>query len=253
MKNLKVIIIDDEKPARRKIRLFLELFPQVTIEAEAGDGLEALSLIEKTRPDLIFLDIQMPRMNGFQLLEVLPEKDRPQIIFTTAYDEFAVKAFEVRAVDYLLKPFDQDRFCVAVERVLNPVNPASKESLNGLIKEIRSQPDYIQRILLRTGGKIVFIKAEDIVRIEAAEKYLEIYTPKEMHLHRSTMQEMEKNLNPALFMRIHRSHLVNINMIKELHPLSHGDYVVVMKNDERLPLGRSYKDSSVKRLERGIS
>lgn len=240
---MRVIIIDDELPARKKIRTFLADEPKIEIIGEASNGLEAVKLIEELRPDLIFLDIQMPGLTGFQVLQELDKAIMPGVIFTTAYDEYAVKAFEVNALDYLLKPFDEERFQKALERV-NKQNSQHNQynQLTNLLLELKKQPNYLQRLLIKTAGKIIFIKTDEIDWIEAEEKYVQIHVGKDKYLYRETMNTLEQQLNPENFTRIHRSYIVRIDFIKELVPWSHGDYLLILQDKTELNLGRNYRD-----------
>lgn len=240
---MKVIIIDDELPARKKIRTFLADEPKIEIIGEASNGLEAVKLIEELRPDLIFLDIQMPGLTGFQVLQALDKAIMPSVIFTTAYDEYAVKAFEVNALDYLLKPFDEERFQKALERV-NKQNTQNNQynQLTNLLLELKKQPNYLQRLLIKTAGKIIFIKTDEIDWIEAEEKYVQIHVGKDKYLYRETMNTLEQQLNPENFTRIHRSYIVRIDFIKELVPWSHADYLLILQDKTELNLGRNYRD-----------
>ena len=240
---MRVIIIDDELPARKKVRTFLADEPRIEIIGEASNGLEAVNLIEQLRPDLIFLDIQMPGLTGFQVLQALDETIMPAVIFTTAYDEYAVKAFEVNALDYLLKPFDEERFQKALERV-NKQNSQNNQynQLTNLLLELKKQPNYLQRLLIKTAGKIIFIKTDEIDWIEAEEKYVQVYVGKDKYLYRETMNALEQQLNPENFTRIHRSYIVRIDFIKELVPWSHGDYLLILQDKTELSLGRNYRD-----------
>lgn len=240
---MRVIIIDDELPARKKIRTFLADKPTIEIIGEASNGLEAVNLIEELRPDLIFLDIQMPGLTGFEVLQALDKTIMPAIIFTTAYDEYAVKAFEVNALDYLLKPFDEERFQKALERV-NKQNTQNNQynQLTNLLLELKKQPNYLQRLLIKTAGKIIFIKTDEIDWIEAEEKYVQIHVGKDKYLYRETMNALEQQLNPEIFVRVHRSYIVRIDFIKELVPWSHGDYLLILQDKTELNLGRNYRD-----------
>jgi two-component system, LytTR family, response regulator len=240
---MKVIIIDDELPARKKIRTFLTDQATIEIIGEASNGLEAVNLIEQLQPDLIFLDIQMPGLTGFEVLQALDETLMPAVIFTTAYDEYAVKAFEVNALDYLLKPFDEERFQKALERINKQNRQYNQyQQLTNLLLELKKQPNYSQRLLIKTSGKIIFIKTDEIDWIEAEEKYVQIHVGKDKYLYRETMNALEQQLNPEIFARIHRSYIVRIDFIKELVPWSHGDYLLILQDKTELNLGRNYRD-----------
>lgn len=237
---MRVVIIDDELPARKKIRTFLEDEPTIELVGEASDGLEAVAIIEQLKPDLIFLDIQMPHLTGFEVLQQLDTI--PSVIFTTAYDQYALKAFEVHAIDYLLKPFDQERFQSALKHAFQQPTNNLPSQLSNLILALNKQRNYLQRILLKTGGKIIIIKIDDINWIEAEEKYVQIHTGKEKYLYRETMNTLEQELDPQKFVRIHRSYIVQLDFIKELTPWSHGDYLVILKDGTQLNMGRNYRE-----------
>ena len=247
---IKALIVDDEPPARSKLRRLLKQDERVEIVGEARDGTEALEEVAATNPDLLFLDIQMPRLNGFEVLEALgPEC--PQIIFTTAYDQYAIKAFEVRALDYLLKPFDATRLREAVDRAVEMHGkPRSEvdERIDDLLQELRTRKPVLKRILLRTEGRIVFVDTRQVTRIEAEEKYVRLHVEGRSYLHRETMNSLEKRLDPATFVRVHRGEIVNMYFIRELEGLSHGDYQIVLKDSSRVPLGRTYRDRFLTRF-----
>jgi len=239
---LQVLIVDDEPPARQKIRALLQGDTRFRIAGEAGDGLEAVHRIETEQPDLIFLDIQMPGLSGFEVLEAL-EGARPQVIFTTAYDEYAVRAFEVRALDYLLKPFDPDRFRQALDRALEDRRRRELPDarVDGLVGDWRAQQGPLQRILIRDRERMRIVRTDEIEWIEAEEKYVRLHLPRETVLHRETMNNLERRLDARKFVRVHRGRIVNLNFVKELAPWTHGDYVLILANGHRLPLGRAYR------------
>jgi two-component system LytT family response regulator len=239
---LRALIVDDEPPARRKIRTFLRDDPRFAIVGEAGDGLEAVERIEAEQPDLIFLDIQMPGLTGFEVLEAL-EPARPQVIFTTAFDQHAVQAFEIRALDYLLKPFDQERFRQALERALEErLHQESVQGrIDGLVADWRSQRGPLQRVLIRDRDRFRILPAGEIEWIEAEEKYVRLHVGREAFLHRETMNNLEQRLDPQRFLRTHRRQIVNLNFVRELTPWAHGDYMLILADGHRLPLGRRYR------------
>jgi len=247
---IKALIVDDEPPARSKLRRLLKQDDRVEIVGEARDGTEALEQVAATNPDLLFLDIQMPRLNGFEVLEVLgPEC--PQIIFTTAYDQYAIKAFEVRALDYLLKPFDQARLRGAVDRAVEMYEKPESgvdERIDDLLQELRARKPVLKRILLRTGGRIVFVDTRQIARIEAEEKYVRLHVEGRSYLHRETMSSLEERLDSSVFVRVHRGEIVNMHFIRELESLSHGDYQIVLRDSSRVQLGRTYRDHFLRRF-----
>jgi len=239
---IRALIVDDEPPARRKIRAFLQSDPRFEVVGEAGDGLEAVQRIEAEQPDLLFLDIQMPGLTGFEVLEAL-ESARPQVIFTTAYDQYAVQAFEIRALDYLLKPFDRERFQQAIERALEerPHQESAQSRVEGLVADWRAQRGPLQRILVRGRDRLRILPTAQIEWIEAEEKYVRLHVGKESYLHRETMNNLEQRLDGKSFLRTHRRQIVNLNFVRELAPWAHGDYVLVLADGHRLPLGRRYR------------
>lgn len=252
MDPIRIVIADDEPPARAKIRRFLtggggapgDL--DVTIVAEAASGLETIEAVERTRPDLLFLDVQMPEPDGFGVLAALDPDARPHVIFTTAYDEYAVRAFEVHAVDYLLKPFDEERFRTALERARQRIREGRREDdearLARWIDTARPGPAHLQRILVRRGDTAVLLRVDEIDWIEAADNYVRIHAGGEAHLVRGTLTGYEARLDPARFARIHRSHIVNLDRVRTLHPWSHGDWLVVLHDGTELMLSRRYRD-----------
>lgn len=259
---LKIIIIDDEPLAREKIRTFLEAEDDIEVIEECKNSAEAIAAIKELKPDLIFLDIKMPGMNGFEMLESLKLKVLPIIIFTTAYDKYALKAFEVHALDYLLKPFDRDRFQLTLNRARKHlsnkhIEVSSKkilEALNDLKERKGENPQsqkeekFLDKIVIKTSDKIYFIKTSEIEWLEASGNYVKFFANGSSHLTRDTMNAMEKKLNPENFVRIHRSVIINSDFIKELKPWFNGEYEVYMKNKTKFVSGRTYKDNIEKLL-----
>jgi len=239
---LRALIVDDEPPARRKIQTLLQDDPRFEVVGEAEDGLEAVERIEAEQPDLVFLDIQMPGLTGFEVLEAL-ESARPQVIFTTAYDQYAVQAFEIRALDYLLKPFDQERFRQALERALEERlhREAVQARVDGLVADWRSRRGPLHRILIRDRDRLRIVPTGGIEWIEAEEKYVRLHVGRETFLHRETMNNLEQRLDPQRFLRTHRRQIVNLDFVRELTPWSHGDFVLILADGHRLPLGRRYR------------
>jgi len=239
---LRAVIVDDEPPARRKIRTLLRFDRRFEVAGEAGDGLAAVREIEAVRPDLVFLDIQMPGLSGFEVLEALGNS-RPQVIFTTAFDQYAVRAFEVRALDYLLKPFDPERFREALDRAIE--GRGSRATIDArvdqLVKDWREQRGPLQRILVRDRDRLRIINTEEIVWIEAEEKYVRLHLEREDVLHRDTMNNLERRLDPQRFVRTHRRQIVNLGLVKDLSPWAHGDYVITLVGGQRLTLGRRFR------------
>ncbi len=240
------LIIDDEPLAREKIRRLLRTENDIEIIGEAVSGAEAVEIIEREKPDLVFLDIQMPEMNGFEVLNAVKNGAMPIVIFVTAYDKYAIKAFEVHALDYLLKPFDLERLQSALNRVReqmeNKNHGGFDEKLISLLSDLKVEKEYPQRLVLKTAGRVYFIKTSDIDWIEAAGNYVKLHIGKDAHLLRETMNNTEAKLDPEKFLRIHRSSLVNIDSIKELNPLFNGDYLVILQDKTELTLSRNYHD-----------
>jgi len=240
----RTLIVDDEPLARERLRGFLADDPTIEVVGEAGNGREAVGAILQLAPDLVFLDIQMPEMDGFEVIAALKDKVPPAVVFATAYDQFAVKAFEVHAVDYLLKPFDSERVNETLRRVARRLKQgeANGPRLDGLLAEIKSRPDTPGRLLIKTDKKMVLVPMDDIDWVEAADNYVVLHVGKESHIQRETLSAMETKLPSATFIRISRSTIVNINRIKELQPLFHGEYAVILKTGARLTLTRTYRD-----------
>lgn len=226
----RVVIADDEAPARRIVRSYLAGRAEVEIVAEAENGIEVVEAVRTLEPDLVVLDVQMPGMTGFEAIDAIGAEAMPAVVFATAYDEFALRAFDVNAVDYLLKPFSRERFERAVERALErrPIAPL-----------IASLP--LERVVVRERDRLFFIPADEIVHLSAEGNYVRVHTAEKSHLIRGTLAELEARLDPKRFARIHRSGIVNIAAIKEVRPHFHGDYVVTLKNGETLRLSRRYQ------------
>lgn len=239
---IRAVLVDDEPPARRKLRRFLDRQADIEVVGEAGDGPAAMAAIRELRPDLVFLDIQMPGADGFEVIEALGAA-RPHIIFVTAYHEHAVRAFEVEALDYLLKPFDAARFQAALERVREriarrePMIPPA--ALRRLLESVRG--DAGQRILVKKDDHSFFVRQDEVDWIEAADNYVKLYTARGDHLVRATLTGMEERLDSSRFVRISRAAIVNLDRVAELRPWSHGDRIVVLKDGTELTLSRRYR------------
>lgn len=245
MSELKILIVDDEQPARKKLHKFIAQSGENVIIEEACNGLEACEKIIELKPGLVFLDIQMPGMSGIEVVQNIPPQNIPLVIFVTAFDQYAIKAFEINAVDYLLKPFDFERFEISFKRAMETIKLKSvnRAGLEGFLNEIKKDKKYAERILVSCGSKYFFVPSEDIIYVEAEEKYVVLHTPRGKHLIRETMSNMEEKLNPDKFSRIHRSYIVNASQIQEMQPWSHGDYIVILKNGTKLNMSRRYKDN----------
>ena len=244
--NARVLIVDDEPLARERIRDLLRKESHFEIIGESGNGIDAISQIHKHAPDLVFLDVQMPELDGFGVMEQLGVENMPQVIFVTAYDQYALRAFEVHALDYLLKPFDRSRFKEALRRAQEHMemrkNGDFKTKLKELLQEVKKEPKYLDRLIVKAEGRIYFIKTNEIDWIEAAGNYVSLHVGKEEHLMRETMHGMEKKLDPDKFIRIHRSTIVNIEHIKEIQPWFNGEYLIILHDDTRLTLSRKYRE-----------
>ena len=243
--SIRVLIADDEPLARQRIRKLLEGDPDVEVVGESVDGNETVAAVRQKNPDLLFLDIQMPMLDGFGVLEALGVGKMPATIFVTAYDRYAIKAFDVHALDYLLKPFDRDRFRKALQRAKSylgrPQPPEVGKKLNSLLSEVRQDRKPLERVVIKSASRVFFLRTEEIDWIEAAGNYLRLHIGKEFHLLRETMNSFEAKLDLSLFVRIHRSYIVNVERIKELQPYFHGDYAVILKDGTQLTLSRSHR------------
>jgi two-component system LytT family response regulator len=243
---IRTLIVDDEPLSRRKIREFLKDDREIEVVGECGNGPEAVSTVRSVTPDLLFLDVQMPGMDGFGVLEELREERMPFVIFVTAFDKYAVKAFEVRALDYLLKPFHRERFSRATDRAKAQIRAAASgdftAQIRDLIQELRPQNRYLERVIVKTSGTVFFLKTDEIDWISAEENYVRLHCGKSSHLLRDKISNLEAQLDPGRFQRIHRSTIVNIDRIQKLHPHSHGDYQVVLHDGTELILSRQYRD-----------
>jgi len=241
----RTIIVDDEPLARERLRQLLAEQPEIELVGECADGREAVDTIQMQSPDLIFLDIQMPELNGFEVLEAISTEPMPVIVFVTAHDKFALRAFEVHAVDYLLKPFDRERFGSALQRALQQVkhreDPARAEAQAAVLTEVQTQAKPIDRLAVKSGGRIRILRTADILWIESAHNYVEIHEDKQSHLLRDTISAIEQKLPPDKFVRISRSTIVNVEKIKELEPLFYGEYTVTLHNGKRVTLSRRYR------------
>lgn len=229
---IKAIIIDDEPLARFVLREHLQQYPQIEVVQECDDGFEGLKAIQQHQPQLLFLDIQMPKINGFEMLELLEQP--PAVIFTTAYDEYALKAFEANAIDYLLKPFSKERFDKAMAKFLNQEQQQTKTLLQEPIL-----PEQSQRVVVKTNGKIKIIPVGDIFYLEAADDYVKIHTAEGSFLKNKTMGYFEKTLDPKQFVRTHRSYIVNVQQITRIVPYEKESYMGILKSAATVPVSKS--------------
>lgn len=250
---MRVIIVDDEPLARDRLRALLSKETDVEIVAECGDGREAVAAIKREHPDVVFLDIQMPELDGFGVLAQLKGSKLPQVVFVTAFDEFAVKAFEVHALDYLLKPFDKERLKSAVARardLLKAPNPAELTKKLTALLETLSQPaasgpaaSGTERIAVKLDGRVIFVRPTDIDWIEAQDNYVKVHVGREAHLVRDTLSNFDSRLDPKRFIRIARSTIVNIDRVREMQPMFHGEYVVILHDGTKLTMSRGYRET----------
>lgn len=239
MKNIRVLIIEDETPARELIKYMLKDHPGIEVIGECADGFCGAREIKEKRPDLIFLDIQMPKLTGFELLEVLDEK--PEVIFTTAFDQYAIRAFELNAVDYLLKPYSKERFDSALAKAVSRIGKETQEpdKVEKLVTTVTEAEGYLTRIVFRKGAGIKIIPLNLISYLASEDDYVMIYYNEGKALKPKTMKYYEDHLPPSLFMRVHRSYIVNIEQITRLEPYSKDNYVAVLKSGEKIPVSRT--------------
>ncbi|MFK7845100.1 MAG: LytR/AlgR family response regulator transcription factor [Rhodothermales bacterium] len=263
MSSIRAIIVDDEGLARDTLSLLLEQHSDIEVVASCNNGKAAVDAISNQKPDLVFLDVQMPEMNGFEVIEAIGSEQMPVVIFVTAYDQYALRAFEAQALDYLLKPFDDERFDQAIERARTLVQQKKVGLLGAQLAELvaggqssvdlppvdqppvdlqveEQREGFLQRIMIKGRHSMYFLKVEEIDYIEAAGDYVSIHINGQSHLLRETMSGLMQKLDPARFVRVHRSSIVRVESIKELKPYFHGDYIIVLNNDKELKLSRRY-------------
>ena len=243
---IRALIVDDEPLARERIRTLLQDEPEVEIVGECADGRRAVSAIREWKPDLIFLDVQIPEMDGFEVLKAVGPGAMPAVIFVTAYDQYALRAFDVHAIDYLLKPFDRQRFHRALRRAKDQISSEKYDVVNerllALLEDLKGGQKFLERLVIKSGGRVFFLRVDEIDWMEAAGNYVRLHVGKESHLQRETMSALEAKLDPRKFVRIHRSRIVNLERIKELQPWFRGDYQVVLRDGTKLTLSRGYRD-----------
>jgi two-component system LytT family response regulator len=249
MSNFEVMIVDDERLSRRRIRRLLTLDPECAVTHECANGAEALQALKESSPDILFLDVHMPEVDGFGVAQAL--KDRaPLIVFTSAWDDQALRAFEVHAFDYLLKPFDGRRFLESLRRAKARIARDRSGAADGRLFELfenlansfektRRTPD---RIAVRNNGRVVFVRLDDIDWMEASDNYVCLHTGRETHVVRQTMSELESQLDPTKFLRVHRSAIVNLDRIRELQPWFRGDYKVILRDGTELTLTKNHRE-----------
>lgn len=256
MKKIKVLVVDDEPLARERLTTLLTSEPDVELVGPARDGEEAITAIHDDSPDLVFLDVQMPQMNGFDVIEAVGSDKMPLVIFVTAYDQHALKAFQVRALDYLLKPFDRERFTDALQRARKQLEREETGDLGrrllALVKDLRRDQPRSDRLVVKSGGRLFFLRADEIDWVEAAGNYVRLHVGPASHLLRETMNAIEGRLDPEKFFRIHRSRIVNMERIQELQPWLNGEYAVLLRTGTRLTLSRGYREKLQDRLGKAI-
>jgi two-component system, LytTR family, response regulator len=250
---IRALIVDDEPLAREGIQMRLEQESDIEVIGACGNGRDAVTAILRETPDLVFLDIQMPKLDGFGVIESVGVTRMPHVIFVTAYDEHALRAFEVSALDYLLKPVDGERFFEALERARDRIRgknlEAITEQLQKMMAALQVERKYLERLSIKSAGRIIFLGVDEIDWIEAADNYVQVHAGRESHLLHATMNSLERRLDPNQFLRIHRSTIVNIKRIKELHPMFHGEYRIILKDGAQLTSGRGYRENLRKLLD----
>ena len=244
--SVRVLIVDDEPLARERLRDMLKADRRVEIIGECVGGEQAIEAIQALAPDLVFLDVEMPGKDGFSVLEALDADRLPVVIFVTAYDQYAVRAFEVHALDYLLKPFDQERFDKALTRAVANIRNEKSENLTARIlktlEEMKARPVHLERLVIKMNGHVYFVKTEEIDWLEAEGNYVRLHAGRESYLLRDTISALESQLDPRKFVRVHRSAIVNIDRIEELQPWFHGEYRILLGEGVQLTLSRSYRE-----------
>ena len=253
MKKLRTLIVDDEPLARERLANLLSAEPDIEVVRQCRDGEEAVAAIQQLTPDLVFLDVQMPALNGFEVIEAVGDK-MPLVIFVTAYDQHALRAFQVRALDYLLKPFDRERFQEALQRARLHIQRDETGDLGrrllALVKDLRRDQPKTDRLVVKSGGRLFFLRTDEIDWIEASGNYVRLHVGTTSHLLRETMNSIEARLDPEKFFRIHRSRIVNMERIQEMQPWLNGEYAVVLRNGTRVTLSRGYREKLQERLGR---
>jgi len=242
---IRTLIVDDEPNARDWVKKQLADHPDVEVVGECGDGLAAVKAIEEIHPDLVFLDVQMPGLDGMGVLQAMTDRPLPVVVFVTAYDQYAVRAFDANALDYILKPFGRERVREALQRARSRLGAdlpdPVRRRVESYLSDIPARRDPLRWYLVRSNGKSVFVRTQDIDWIEAARNNVKLHVGKEIHVFRETMNTLETKLDPALFLRIHRSTIVNLNRAREVHPWFNGEVALVLADGTRLTVGGSYK------------
>jgi two-component system, LytTR family, response regulator len=256
MKKIRTLVVDDEPLARERLTSLLAAEADIEIIGQCRDGEEAVHAIVDHSPDLVFLDVQMPAMNGFEVIEAVGSERMPLVIFVTAYDQHALKAFQVRALDYVLKPFDRERFQEALQRARAHIQRDETGDLGrrllALVKDLRRDQPRTDRLVVKSGGRLFFLRTDEIDWIEASGNYVRLHVGTTSHLLRETMNAIEGRLDPEKFFRIHRSRIVNMERIQEMQPWLNGEYAVVLRTGTRLTLSRGYREKLQERLARTV-
>jgi two-component system LytT family response regulator len=249
---IRTMVIDDEPVARERIVGLLQQEQDIEVVGECNDGQQAVNAIQQQTPDLVFLDVQMPAFDGFNVIQQIGPERMPAVVFVTAYDEYALRAFEVHAIDYLLKPFGRDRFQQTLKHAREHLERRRAGDLGkrllALVHDLKPEPEKLDRLVVKSGGRVFFLRTDQIDWIEAAGNYVRLHLADTSHLFRETMNNMEARLDGRRFVRIHRSRIVNTDRIKELQPWFNGEYVVVLQNGTRLTLSRGYREKLQERL-----
>ena len=249
---IRTLIADDEPLARRRLRGFLSGEKDVEVVGECADGDEVVRMVEKASPHLVFLDIKMPKRDGFGVVEAVGAENMPLTVFVTAFDQYALRAFDCHAIDYLLKPFSEDRFHDALGHVRQRLRQSSRAEVNrrmsALVDEMSGREEYVDRLLVKSASRLVLLKVEEIDWIDAAGNYVRLNTDGKKYLLREKISALEKKLDPRVFVRIHRSTIVNLESVREIQPLQHGEGLVVLADGQQLNLSRSYRDKLTSHL-----
>jgi two-component system, LytTR family, response regulator len=252
---MRVLIVDDEPWARKRIATLLKAEADVEMVGECSGGAEAVRTITERVPDLVFLDVQMPEVDGFEVVEAIGPDQMPLVIFATAYDKYAIQAFDAQALDYLLKPFDEERFRKALSRARREFieKTPSERTIRGLLESVQSRQRFLQRLAVRSGGRILFLKAVDIDWVEASGNYVTLHAGTDSHMLRTGMNALEPKLDPEQFVRIHRSTIVNLDRVRQMQPWFRGEQILVLKDGTQLNVGRAFRGKLLQQIGNALS